>query len=122
VGGDFSGVYNEGEGAAGTISASVTLTKIDAGSCTLKGWPLLTLQDTTGAVLTSSIIDERAGRRAHHSSPGPSQQAPTLLNPGEGGRRSISRWPTPTYRPVARLSVGAHAQRAGRQERFTTAT
>lgn len=54
---DFSGVYNQGEGAAGTIYASVTLTKSTAGSCTLKGWALITLQDKLGAVLTSSTMD-----------------------------------------------------------------
>lgn len=53
----FSGVYNEGQGAAGTIYASVTLTKSSPGSCTLKGWPLLTLQDRLGALLTSSTSD-----------------------------------------------------------------
>ncbi len=53
----FSGVYNQGEGAAGTIYASVTLTKLSPGSCTLKGWPLLTLQDKLGALLTSSMSD-----------------------------------------------------------------
>ena len=40
--------YNEGEGAAGTIYASVTLTKTTAGTCTLKGWPILTLSDRLG--------------------------------------------------------------------------
>jgi hypothetical protein len=54
---DFSGVYNEGEGAAGTIYASVTLTKTTAGTCTLKGWPIITLSDRLGAVLKSSGVD-----------------------------------------------------------------
>lgn len=54
---DFSGIYNEGEGAAGTIYASVTLTKTTAGTCTLKGWPILTLQNRLGAVLPSTELD-----------------------------------------------------------------
>ena len=54
---DFSGVYNEGEGAAGTIYASITLTKTTAGSCTLKGWPILTLQSRQGALLSTSAVD-----------------------------------------------------------------
>ena len=54
---DFSGVYNEGQGAAGTIYASVTLTKTTAGACTLNGWPLITLSDRLGAVLKSRAID-----------------------------------------------------------------
>ncbi len=55
---DFSGTYNEGEGAAGTIYASVTVTKNTAGTCTLNGWPLLTLQDKFGAVLRSTLVNE----------------------------------------------------------------
>jgi hypothetical protein len=54
---DFSGAYNEGEGAAGTIYASVTVTKTTAGSCTLKGWPILTLQNRLGAVLPMTAVD-----------------------------------------------------------------
>ncbi len=54
---DFSGVYNEGEGAAGTVYASVTLTKTTAGSCTLEGWPRLTLVDRLGAVLPAPATD-----------------------------------------------------------------
>ncbi len=50
---DFSGVYNEGQGAAGTVYASVTLTKTTSGSCTLVGWARLTLLDRLGAVLPS---------------------------------------------------------------------
>lgn len=56
-GSDFSGVFNQGQGAAGTIFASVTMTKITSGTCTLKGYPLLTLQDKTGAVITAKILD-----------------------------------------------------------------
>ncbi|MBW4078456.1 MAG: DUF4232 domain-containing protein [Acidobacteria bacterium] len=56
-GSDFSGVYNQGQGAAGTIFASVTLTKVTPGTCTFKGYPLLTLQDKTGAVITSKQLD-----------------------------------------------------------------
>jgi hypothetical protein len=54
---DFTGAYNEGEGAAGTIYASVTVTKTTAGSCTLKGWPILTLQNRLGAVLPMTAVD-----------------------------------------------------------------
>ena len=56
-GSDFTGVYNQGQGAAGTIFASVTLTKVSIGSCTMKGYPLLTLQDKTGAVIVSKQLD-----------------------------------------------------------------
>lgn len=57
AGSEFSGVFNQGQGAAGTIYASVTLTKTTAGSCTVDGYPKLTLQDKTGAVLTSRTLD-----------------------------------------------------------------
>ncbi len=59
--GDFTGVYDEGEGAAGTIYASVTLTKTTPGTCSLKGWPLMTLQDRLGAVLPTSLVDVPSG-------------------------------------------------------------
>lgn len=54
---DFSGSFNQGQGAAGTVYASVTLTKTTTGTCTLKGWPLVTLQDRLGAVLTTTPQD-----------------------------------------------------------------
>ncbi|HTT58481.1 MAG TPA: DUF4232 domain-containing protein [Acidimicrobiales bacterium] len=56
-GSSFSGTYNEGQGAAGTIYASVTLTKTTPGSCTVDGWPLVTLQDKLGGVVTLTPID-----------------------------------------------------------------
>lgn len=56
-GSDFRGVYNQGQGAAGTITASVTLTKQTPGSCSVDGYPILTLQDKTGAVFSSSTSD-----------------------------------------------------------------
>ncbi|HUX04224.1 MAG TPA: DUF4232 domain-containing protein [Acidimicrobiales bacterium] len=55
--GDFRGVFNQGQGAAGTVYASVSLVKDTSGTCTLKGWPMLTLLDRTGAVLPSTTID-----------------------------------------------------------------
>ena len=78
-GSDFTGVFNEGEGAAGTVSASVTLTKATTGSCTLKGWPLLTLQDTDGALLASTVIDESPSNAPIQFPTAKANQAPTLL-------------------------------------------
>ncbi|MGH9021294.1 MAG: DUF4232 domain-containing protein [Acidimicrobiales bacterium] len=57
TGSDFSGAYNTGEGAAGTIYATVTLTKTSPGSCAADGYPTLTLLDRLGAVLTSRTVD-----------------------------------------------------------------
>jgi hypothetical protein len=56
-GADFKGVFNQGQGAAGTIYASVTLTMTTSGSCTVKGYPFLTLQDNKGAVLPLSQVN-----------------------------------------------------------------
>lgn len=59
-GSDFHGAFNQGQGAAGTIYASVTLTKTSLGLCQVKGWPRLTLQDKYGTPLTSRTIDATA--------------------------------------------------------------
>jgi hypothetical protein len=81
---DFKGVYDEGQGAAGTILASVTLTKQSPGTCTVDGYPTLTLQDETGAVFSSTTST---------SSPvqfpvAAANKAPAAVTVGEG--RSIS--------------------------------
>jgi hypothetical protein len=57
TGADFTGAFNQGQGAAGTIFASVTLTKTSSGSCTVKGYPILTLQDNKGAVLALDQVN-----------------------------------------------------------------
>lgn len=90
TGSDFTGVFNEGEGAAGTITASVTLTKTTAGTCALKGWPLLALQDTTGAVLASSTIDEHPGAAPIQFPAARANQAPSLLTLAHGSTVSFA--------------------------------
>ena len=55
TGSAFTGTFNQGQGAAGTVYASITLTKSTAGTCTVNGWPTLTLQDTTGGLLPVSL-------------------------------------------------------------------
>lgn len=87
---DFTGAYVEGEGAAGTISASVTLTKATPGSCTLKGWPILSLQDTTGAVLSSTMINERPGNAPIQFPAAQANQAASLLTLAHGATASFS--------------------------------
>jgi hypothetical protein len=87
---DFSGVYDEGEGAAGTIYASVTLTKSTAGSCTLKGWPLLTLQDRLGAVLVSTTIDVPSTGNSFQFVPARANAAPTTLTLQQNGTAMFS--------------------------------
>ncbi len=57
TGGDFRATFGLSQGAAGTVYSSVRLTKTTPGTCTLDGWPLLTLQNTQGAVVPSRTID-----------------------------------------------------------------
>jgi hypothetical protein len=87
---DFSGAYNEGQGAAGTIEASVTLTKSTAGSCTLKGWPLMTLQDRLGAVLASNLIDVPSSGNTHQFTAAQANKAPTTLTLQQNGTANFS--------------------------------
>ena len=86
----FSGVFNEGEGAAGTVYASVTLTKRTAGSCSIKGWPILTLQDKTGAVLPVNPVDESGTNDAVQFSTAKANEAPGLLTLTEGSVTTFS--------------------------------
>ena len=87
---DFSGVYNEGEGAAGTIYASVTLTKSTTGSCTLEGWPLLTLQDKLGAILTSSTLDVPASDNSFQFLTARANDPPATLTLSQNGTAEFS--------------------------------
>ena len=102
-GSDFTGAFNEGQGAAGTIYASVTLTKVRRGAAPIKGWPILTLQDKLGAVAASTVDQPNADNpiqfidRANH--------APTLVSL-HTARRPPSRWPTRTCRRVHGLPGG----------------
>lgn len=88
-GSDFRAVYNEGQGAAGTITASVTLTKTTPGWCSMKGWPVLTLQDKTGAVLHSSTVDTSTNPPVQYQAPA-AAQAPALLTLLQGSNASFS--------------------------------
>ena len=86
----FTGLFNEGEGAAGTISASVTLTKHSAGSCSVKGWPILTLQDKTGGVLPLNLVDQSGTNNAIQFSTAKANLAPTLLTLANGSVTNFS--------------------------------
>lgn len=86
TGSDFSGVYNQGQGAAGTIFASVTLTKVTPGTCTFKGYPLLTLQNKTGAVITSKQLDSSPVQFPDALA----NKAPTQLSLSDGATTTFS--------------------------------
>jgi hypothetical protein len=89
-GGAFTGVFNQGEGAAGTITASVTLTKHSAGTCSIKGWPILTLQDKTGAVLALTLVDQSGTNNAIQFPMAKANAAPTQLTLSSGSVTSFS--------------------------------
>ena len=89
-GSSFSGLFNQGEGAAGTIYASVTLTKDTAGSCVIKGWPILTLQDKTGAVLPLNLVDETGTNNAIQFSVAKANEPPAVLTMTNGSVTNFS--------------------------------
>jgi Protein of unknown function (DUF4232) len=86
----FSGVFNQGEGAAGTVYASLTLTKHTAGTCSVKGWPILTLQDKTGAVLPVNPVDQSGTNNAIQFSTAKANEAPTQLTLTNGSATTFS--------------------------------
>jgi len=83
-GSSFNGVYDEGQGAAGTVYASVTLTKTSPGTCAVTGWPIVSLQDKSGALLPVNLVNvPSAGNTLQFSAP-KANRAPTqvLLHQG----------------------------------------
>ena len=86
----FSGVFNEGEGAAGTVYASVTLTKHTPGSCAIKGWPILTLQDKNGAVLPLTAVDESGTNNVVQFLTAKANQPPSPLTIANGSVANFS--------------------------------
>jgi len=79
-GSDFHGVFNQGQGAAGTIYASVTLTKTTTGNCTLNGFPLLILQDKVGSVLKSTLTNVSGGNGPVQFTDTKANDAPSAVN------------------------------------------
>ena len=86
----FSGVFNEGEGAAGMVYASVTLTKHTPGSCAIKGWPILTLQDKNGAVLPLTAVDESGTNNVVQFLTAKANQPPSPLTIANGSVANFS--------------------------------
>lgn len=86
----FSGVFNEGEGAAGTIYASVTLTKQSGGTCSVRGFPILTLQDKTGAVLALTLVDQTGSNNVIQFSGTKANEAPAPLTLTKGSVTNFS--------------------------------
>ncbi|MEO9180803.1 MAG: DUF4232 domain-containing protein [Acidimicrobiales bacterium] len=111
-GSGFSGVYNEGEGAAGTIYASITLTKATPGTCSVKGWPILTLQDKTGAILPINLSDIPSGNNAVRFSPAKANDAPTMLvlRQGSAVNFSLAYQDVPTNNTVCDNALTVNVQ------------
>jgi hypothetical protein len=86
----FTGVFNQGEGAAGTVNASVTLTKRTAGSCSIKGWPILTLQGKSGAVLPVNPVNESGTNNVIQFPAAKANQPPATLTMTDGSSTNFS--------------------------------
>jgi hypothetical protein len=89
-GSSFNGVYNEGEGAAGTVYASVTLTKTSPGTCAETGWPILTLQNKSGAILPVNQVNVPSAGNALQFSTAKANRPPTQLILHQGSVTNFS--------------------------------
>ena len=90
AGSDFTGSAGLSQGAAGTIYTSFTLTKTTPGSCTLKGWPLLGLENRAGVTLPERTVEvPSSGNPANFLTPA-ANHAPTTLTLQEGSKTSFS--------------------------------
>ncbi|NNN02144.1 MAG: DUF4232 domain-containing protein [Acidimicrobiaceae bacterium] len=90
LGSDFSGAFNQGQGAAGTIYASITLTKNSGAPCTVDGWPQLTLQDKTGGVLALNEVRLPGTSQGIQFSQTQANQPPTLLHLQQGSSTTFA--------------------------------
>ena len=86
----FTGVFNQGEDQAGTVDASVTLTKRTAGSCSIKGWPILTLQGKSGAVLPVNPVNESGTNNVIQFPAAKANQPPATLTMTDGSSTNFS--------------------------------
>lgn len=88
---DFTGRFNQGQGAAGTIYASVTITKNTAGTCTLRGWPRLTLLDAQGGLITTTTDDvPNATQSDVFLTPPQANRPPTTLTITDNGSATFA--------------------------------
>ncbi len=89
-GSDFSGAGGLSQGAAGTIYTSFTLTKSTPGSCTLNGWPVISLANQAGAALAAHTIRiPSPGNPGNFLTPA-ANRAPTTLILTQGSTTSFS--------------------------------
>ena len=89
-GSDFSGAGGLSQGAAGTIYTSFTLTKTTPGSCTLNGWPVISLANQAGAALAEHTIKiPSPGNPGNFLTPA-ANHAPSTLTLTQGSTTSFS--------------------------------
>ena len=89
-GAQFTGTFDQGQGAAGTIYAGVTLTKTTAGTCAVKGWPLLTLQDKQGAVLVITQVNQPSSSSSVQFPNASANQVPQQVTVNQGASIQFS--------------------------------
>ena len=78
------------QGAAGTIYTSFTLTKSTPGSCTLKGWPVLGLENQAGASLPERTVEiPSSGHPGNFLTPA-ANRAPATLTLQQGSTTTFS--------------------------------
>ena len=90
LGRDFKAMFVQGQGAAGTVYASVTLTRTGAGSCTVKGFPVLTMYDNKGVVLPINQIDLGSTSGPIQFQPATANEAPTSVMLIKGASTNFS--------------------------------
>ena len=80
---DFTGTWANGEGAAGTIYASVTFQYNGTTTCSIDGTPQIVLYDENGAALPTNVVPATS-TSANFSAPAANEPARTLtIKPGD---------------------------------------
>jgi hypothetical protein len=57
--------YHPGQGAAGTVSSVITMTYTSATPCVVSGYPIVTLQDRYGTVLSTTLLRSPLDRHVY---------------------------------------------------------
>jgi len=116
-GADFSGAFNQGQGAAGTIYASVTLTMKSGAPCTIDGWPVLTLQDKTGAVLPLTEVLAPSSTLSTNFPDSRANQAPAKFSVHQGSTATFSLYyndvPVGNTACVNAVTISVQLQKGG---------
>jgi len=106
---NFTGQWENAEGAAGTIYASVTLTYQGSQPCQVEGYPHITLISSSGTALATTVTD--ATSTSANFSNAAANNPPSLVALSQGSTTSFSLWysDVPTGSETACPSAGALA-------------